>query len=94
MIAVARKHPNVYIDTSAYTTRRLPSELVSFMKTRTGQRKVLFGTNYPMIGFKHALAGLDELGLDADARHAYLHGNAERVFRLSDLFTTPASPPT
>ena len=82
MVAVARKHPNVYIDTSAYTTKRLPAELVSFMKTGTGQRKVLFGTNYPMIDFGHALAGMEDLGLDAAARHGYLHGNAERVFKL------------
>ncbi|MBV9322010.1 MAG: amidohydrolase, partial [Mycobacterium sp.] len=83
MVAVARKHENVYIDTSAYTIKRLPQELVRFMKTRTGQRKVLFGTNYPMIGHSYALAGLDELGLDEDACHDYLHGNAERVFGLT-----------
>jgi predicted TIM-barrel fold metal-dependent hydrolase len=82
MVAVARKHENVYIDTSAYTVRRLPEELIRFMKTGTGQRKVLFGTNYPMITHAHALAGLDELGLDDEARHDFLHGNAERVFRL------------
>ena len=29
MIAVARKHPGVSIDTSAYTTKRQPAELVS-----------------------------------------------------------------
>jgi uncharacterized protein len=83
MVAVARKHPNVYIDTSAYTIKRLPAELVGFMKTRTGQRKVMFGTNYPMIGHSHALAGLDDLGLSDDARTDYLHGNAERVFNLT-----------
>jgi predicted TIM-barrel fold metal-dependent hydrolase len=33
MVAVARKHPNVYIDTSAYTTKRLPDELIRFMRT-------------------------------------------------------------
>jgi predicted TIM-barrel fold metal-dependent hydrolase len=82
MIAVARKHENVYIDTSAYTTKRLPSELVDFMRTRTGQRKVLFGTNYPMISHAHALDGLDELGLTDEARRDYLGGNAERVFKL------------
>ncbi|MCV7314440.1 amidohydrolase [Mycolicibacillus parakoreensis] len=82
MIAVARKHENVYIDTSAYTTRRLPAELVGFMKTGTGQRKVLFGTNYPMIGHAHALSGLDELGLTDQGRADYLHGNAARVFGL------------
>lgn len=83
MVAVARKHENVYIDTSAYTTKRLPDELIRFMKTRTGQRKVLFGTNYPMIMHDHALDGLDDVGLDDAARADYLHGNAERVFKLA-----------
>jgi predicted TIM-barrel fold metal-dependent hydrolase len=83
MVAVARKHENVYIDTSAYTTKRLPEELIRFLKTRTGQRKILFGTNYPMIRHAHALAGLDELDLSEDARRDYLHRNAERVFRLA-----------
>jgi hypothetical protein len=82
MVAVARKHENVYIDTSAYTIRRLPQELISFMKTGTGQRKVLFGTNYPMMTHAHALAGFDELGLADEARHDFLRGNAERVFKL------------
>ena len=85
MVAVARKHENVYIDTSAYTTRRLPDELIRFMKTGTGQRKVLFGTNYPMIAHGHALAGLDELGLTDEARRDFLHDNATRVFKLEAM---------
>src|ERR1700757_2013610 len=83
MVAVARKHEHVYIDTSAYTTKRLPAELIAYMKTRGGQRKVLFGTNYPMILPTHALEGLDELGLNDEARELYLAGNAHRVFKLS-----------
>lgn len=83
MIAVARKHENVVIDTSAYTTKRLPSELVSYMRTRSGQRKVLFGSNYPMILPAHTLDGLDALELTAEARDLYLAGNARRVFDLS-----------
>ena len=83
MIAVARKHPNVYIDTSAYTTKRPPAELISYMKTGSGRRKVLFGTNYPMITHDHALAGIDDLSLDEDVRADYLHGNAEPVYGLS-----------
>jgi uncharacterized protein len=82
MVAVARKHENVYIDTSAYTIRRLPEELIRFMKTVTGQRKVLFGTNWPMIAHTHALAGLDDLGLSDEARHDFLRANAARVFGL------------
>ena len=84
MVAVARKHENVYIDTSAYTVRRYPEEIVRFMKTRTGQRKVLFGTNYPMIAHVHALAALDELGLSHEARSDFLHRNAEHVFGLAN----------
>lgn len=82
MVAVARKHENVDIDTSAYTIGRLPGELIRFMKTGTGQRKVLLGTNYPMITPAHALAGLDDLGLTDEGRRDFLHDNAERVFRL------------
>jgi predicted TIM-barrel fold metal-dependent hydrolase len=83
MIAVARKHENVYIDTSAYTSKRIPPELGAYLRTRSGRRKVLFGTNYPMIFHEHALADLDTLQLDAETRELYLDGNARRVFALS-----------
>jgi predicted TIM-barrel fold metal-dependent hydrolase len=35
-----------------------------------------------MILHGHALEGLDELGLDEEARGLYLEGNARRVFGL------------
>jgi predicted TIM-barrel fold metal-dependent hydrolase len=82
MVAVARKHENVFIDTSAYTTRRLPRELVDYMRTPSGSRKVLFGTNYPMIAPAKALDGLGELGLSEENLRWYLDGNARRVFSL------------
>jgi predicted TIM-barrel fold metal-dependent hydrolase len=82
MIAVARKHENVVIDTSAYTTKRLPPEIITYMKSNSGRHKVLFGSNFPMIFPEHALDGLDDLGLDAETRDLYLEGNARRVFGL------------
>ncbi|WP_200263298.1 amidohydrolase family protein [Streptomyces sp. HSG2] len=81
MIAVADKHPNVHIDTSAYTVRRYPRELVEYLRGR-GRRKVLFGTNYPMITPSRALEHLDELGLDEETTELFLSGNARRVFGL------------
>jgi hypothetical protein len=81
MIALARKYPNVYIDTSAYTAKRYPPELVRYMQ-KDGRTKVLFGSNYPMILPQRALADLDALGLDDEARRLFLRGNAERVFGL------------
>ncbi len=80
-IAVATKHRNVFIDTSAYTARRYPSQLVQYMNAN-GREKVLFGTNYPMITPEKALQGLDALGMDPEAQELFLHRNAQRVFSV------------
>jgi len=81
MISLATKYPNVYIDTSAYTIRRYPREIVEYMRGN-GRSKVLFGTNYPMIPFASALKGLEGLELDEETRRLFLSGNAQRVFDL------------
>jgi predicted TIM-barrel fold metal-dependent hydrolase len=80
-IALATKHENVFIDTSAYTARRYPRELLEYMRG-SGRSKVLFGTNYPMIHPAKALDGLDSLGLDDETRSLFLAGNAQRIFQL------------
>lgn len=80
-IAVATKHKNVYIDTSAYTVSRYPQALVDFMKTH-GKRKVLFGSNYPMIMPGHALKGIETLELGEETKALFLSENAIRVYDL------------
>ncbi len=81
MIALATKYPNVYIDTSAYKPSRYPPELVGFLRGH-GRRKVLFGSNYPMVQPGEALDEVDALGLDEEARRLFLGENARRVFAL------------
>lgn len=81
MIAVARKHANVHIDTSAYVSRRYPTQLVEYMR-RDGADKVMFGTNYPMLTADRALEGFADLGVDGRTRELFLRGNATRVFAL------------
>ncbi len=80
-VAVASKHENVYIDTSAYTIKRYPPELTRYLKNH-GKDKVLFGTNYPMINPSKALEGLGELGLSEETEALFLAGNVKRVFKL------------
>ena len=80
-IAVATKHENVYIDTSAYTAKRYPPELLRFMK-QNGADKVLFGSNYPMLTAAQALDGLADLGLSQDTQKKFLGLNAKAVFKL------------
>lgn len=80
-IAVATKHENVYIDTSAYTAKRYPPALVEFMRGH-GRSKVLFGTNYPMIMPHQALEHLPALALEDEVQSFFLGENAVRIFNL------------
>jgi uncharacterized protein len=81
MVALARKYEHVYIDTSAYTARRYPPELVRYLRA-DGRKKVLFGSNWPMIAPEKALADLGTLELDDEATELFLGGLARRVFAL------------
>jgi len=79
LIAMATKHPNVYIDISAHLPRYLDRSLVQFMDTR-GQDKVLFGTNG--FGLKRCKQQLIEMSLKEDTKRKVLRDNAVRVFKL------------
>jgi predicted TIM-barrel fold metal-dependent hydrolase len=78
-ISMALKHSNVYLGTGAYPPRHWGPALVDFIR-RPGRRKVLFGTNFPTVGHRHALAQVDELDLTDEARHNLLEGNARSIF--------------
>ncbi len=80
MIAVARKHLNVYIDTSAYTASRYPQELLNYLQS--DKHKVMFGTNFPMLTHAQCLESLAKLGLSDTAQERFLSGNAKQVFKL------------
>lgn len=81
MIALATKYPKVFIDTSAYKPSRYPEELVTFLRGR-GRKKVLFGSNFPMIQPAECLPEIDALGLDEEARRLFLGETATKVFKL------------
>lgn len=81
IISLATKFPNVYIDTSAYKVTRYPADFVEFLCGR-GAKKVLFGSNYPMLTPAQCLEGLDGLGLGKDAAERFLGANARQIFGL------------
>jgi predicted TIM-barrel fold metal-dependent hydrolase len=83
IISLATKFPNLYIDTSAYKATRYPPDFVEFMRGR-GSKKVLFGTNYPMLTPSACLEGVGALELSEEAEQLFLSGNAARVFALED----------
>lgn len=79
MISLATKYPNVYIDTSAYKPSRYPPGFVAFLRGH-GRKKVMFGSNFPMIEPAACTAQVDSLGLDDDALRLFARDNALRVF--------------
>jgi predicted TIM-barrel fold metal-dependent hydrolase len=81
MISLATKFPNLYIDTSAYKATRYPADFVEFARGR-GARKVMFGSNYPMITPSACLQGAERLGLSEESERLFLSENAQRVFKL------------
>lgn len=81
VLSLLMKYPNFYVDTSAYVLHRLPPAFVDFMRTQ-GRRRVLFGTNWPMLSPSRCLERVDELGLDDETQGLFLGGNAARVFGL------------
>ncbi|WP_370328707.1 amidohydrolase family protein [Hyphomonas atlantica] len=76
------KFPNFHVDTSAYALHRLPTAFIDWMKG-IGRKRVMFGTNWPMLSPQRCLEGIDALELGDKTRDAFLSGNARRVFNLS-----------
>src|SRR5262249_14136414 len=82
-VAMALKFPNVYLGTGAYPPRHWASAVTDFLRG-PGRRKIMFATNFPTVGHRHALEQLGRLSLDSKVERALLGGTARSVFnRLS-----------
>ena len=80
-IAMAWKHPNVFLGTSAYAPKYWKPEMVKFINSH-GQDKVMWGTDFPLIDHAESLGQIDELGLRVISKAKLLHDNAARIFKL------------
>lgn len=80
-IALASKHRNIYLGTSAYAPKYWEPEFVKFLNSR-GQDKVMWGTDYPMITHARSLQEIDALDLREGPKAKLLRGTAMRVFNL------------
>jgi predicted TIM-barrel fold metal-dependent hydrolase len=78
-IALASKHRNVYLGTSAYAPKYWKPEMVRFINS-WGQDKVLWGSDFPTIKHTEALTQVDELNLREGAKKKLLWENALKVF--------------
>jgi len=83
MVAVAWKHPNVYLEFGAIAPAYIASgggwgDVPRFMDSLLHEQ-ILFGTDWPMMRYERVLEEVEKLGLRERSLSAYLGGNAERL---------------
>lgn len=89
-VSVAWKHENVYLDTSAWSPKYYAPEFLTFANT-TGKKKVMFGTNFPQLGWKACVDGVRSISqgnrpaLRENVLRGFMGGNAQRVFKLPPI---------
>ena len=83
MIAMAWKHPNVYIGADAHSPKYWPPSFVQYLNSY-GQDKVIFGTDFPVLRFKRTIEEIEALGLKPQVLRKFFGENARRLYRLSD----------
>ncbi len=77
-LSVATHKPNVYIDLSGWSPRYFPDILVKYCNTML-KKKVLFGSDWPMISPERWLADFDKIAIKDDLREDIIKNNAIRL---------------
>ena len=81
LIALAGKHRNVFIATTAHAPKYWSKSLIRFINS-WGRDKVLYGTDFPVLSHEESLLQIDNLGLKEESKSKLLLENALKVFRI------------
>jgi len=82
MISMCWKHENVYTAGDAYAPKYWPESYVHYANSY-GQKKVLFGTDWPVIDPVRAVEEFNQLNFRESASQRILRENALEVFNLN-----------
>lgn len=82
MIAMAWKHPNVFIGSDAHSPKYWPESFVHFINS-FGQDKVIFGTDFPVLSFKRTVGEIADLKFKPQVLAKLMRGNVERIYKLT-----------
>jgi hypothetical protein len=82
MIAMAWKHRNVFIVADAHAPKHWPTSFVRYIDSYC-QDKVMFGTDFPVLGFARMRQEVAGLGLRPGPLRKFLRENALRVYGLA-----------
>jgi hypothetical protein len=80
-LSIALHKPQVYIDLSGWSPKYFPPQLVQYANTQL-KKKVLFGTDYPLITPERWLADFAKIDIRDDVRPLILKRNAIDLLKL------------
>ncbi len=81
MIAMAWKHPNVFIGCDAHSPAYWPSSFLKYINSY-GQDKVIFGTDFPILRFDQTIEQIQNLNFKPTVLKKLLRDNAIKVYGL------------
>jgi len=84
MIAMAWKHPNVYIGSDAHSPKYWPEAFVKYINSY-GQDKVIFGTDFPVLDFGRTRDEIEVLQLRPIPKRKLLRDNVLRIYGLEPV---------
>ena len=73
---------NIYIDLSGWSPKYFPTILVQYCNTLL-KKKVLFGSDWPMISPERWLSDFDKIEIKDEVRPLILKENAVRLLKLA-----------
>lgn len=81
MIAMSWKHDNVFIGCDAHSPKYWPESFGHYINS-FGRKKVLFGTDYPVLAFKRTRDEIDAMNFKPETLQALYRDNAIRIYGL------------
>jgi predicted TIM-barrel fold metal-dependent hydrolase len=81
MIAMAWKHPNIYIDVGTHYPKYYQPQFLNYLNTY-GQDKVLFASCFPLTDYDRQIKELEEIPLREEPKRKFLRENAIKFWGL------------
>jgi len=80
LVQLLRTWPNLYHMISAHTPSRYPADLVAFANSSRGYKKMMLGSDYPLLSFERVRRELPDCGISEKAMPWFTTKNATRIF--------------
>ena len=83
MISIMLHKPNVWSELHGWSPKYFTDALKKEIRTRL-KKRVMFGADYPLFRYERLVSDWQALGYDDETLKAVFHGNAQRLFGITE----------